>query len=81
MRKLKIASLLVVITILFASCTYNREYIKNYADQTRIMKEYFPEIYDLYRQEDVIIESVYLDLDTNKYHVSYRYRTNTIYMR
>ena len=46
-----------------------------------IVKTMFPEIYDLYRQGDVIIESVYLDLDTNKYHIEYRYRTNTTYIR
>jgi hypothetical protein len=76
MRRIKIVSLLVAITILFASCIYNHKYITDYSEQTRIAKEYFPEIYNLYRQGDVIIESIYLDLDTGKYHISYRYRNN-----
>ena len=80
MRKIKLASLFIVIA-LFASCMTNRQYISDYNRQMNIAKTMFPEIYDLYRQGDVIIESVYLDLDTNKYHIEYRYRTNTTYIR
>lgn len=78
MRKIKLASLFIA---LFASCMTNRQYISDYNRQMNIVKTMFPEIYDLYRQGDVIIESVYLDLDTNKYHIEYRYRTNTTYIR
>ncbi len=80
MRKIKLASLFIVI-VLFASCMTNRQYISDYGSRMNIVKTMFPEIYDLYRQGDVIIESVYLDLDTNKYHIEYRYRTNTTYIR
>lgn len=80
MRKIKLASLFIVIA-LFASCMTNRQYISDYGSRMNIVKTMFPEIYDLYRQGDVIIESVYLDLDTNKYHIEYRYRTNTTYIR
>ena len=80
MRKIKLASLFIVIALL-ASCMTNRQYISDYNRQMNIVKTMFPEIYDLYRQGDVIIESVYLDLDTNKYHIEYRYRTNTTYIR
>ncbi len=78
MRKIKLASLFIVIA-LFASCMTNRQYISDYNRQMYIVKTLFPEFYDLYRQGDVIIESVYLDLDTNEYHIEYRYRTNTTY--
>lgn len=64
----------MAIAILFASCIYNREYITDYGKETTIVRENFPEIYDLYKQGKVIIESVYIDLDTNRYHVEYRYR-------
>ena len=80
MRKIKLASLFIVIA-LFASCMTNRQYISDYNRQMNIVKTMFPEIYDLYRQGDVIINSVYLDLDTNKYHIEYEYRTNTTYIR
>ena len=59
----------------------NRQYISDYSSRMNIVKTMFPEIYDLYRQGDVIINSVYLDLDTNKYHIEYEYRTNTTYIR
>ena len=74
MKSIKFLTVVAVFSILFASCTYNREYIKNYNEQTRILKNGFPDIYDLYKQGVIIIESVYLDLDTQKYHVLYRYR-------
>ena len=80
MRKIKLASLFIVI-VLLASCMTNRQYISDYSSRMNIVKTMFPEIYDLYRQGDVIINSVYLDLDTNKYHIEYEYRTNTTYIR
>lgn len=80
MRKIKLASLFIVI-VLFASCMTNRQYISDYSSRMNIVKTMFHEIYDLYRQGDVIINSVYLDLDTNKYHIEYEYRTNTTYIR
>ena len=80
MRKIKLASLFIVI-VLFASCMTIRQYISDYSSRMNIVKTMFPEIYDLYRQGDVIINSVYLDLDTNKYHIEYEYRTNTTYIR
>ena len=80
MRKIKLASLFIVI-VLFASGMTNRQYISDYSSRMNIVKTMFPEIYDLYRQGDVIINSVYLDLDTNKYHIEYEYRTNTTYIR
>lgn len=74
MKKSKIILLSMAIAILFASCIYNREYITDYGKKTTIVRENFPEIYDLYKQGKVIIESVYIDMDTNRYHVEYRYR-------
>ena len=50
---------LLLIVIGFSSCVLNRTYISDYREQIRLMKANFPEIYELYRQGDVIITSVY----------------------
>lgn len=51
----------------------NRDYIRDYDEQMRIAKTYFPELYELYRNGTIIIAEVYLDTKTNKYHILYKY--------
>lgn len=72
MKKLKFLSLMII--MLFSACIFNREYITDYSEKMQIAKRHFPEIYQLYQQGSLVIESIYLDKDTNKYHISYRYR-------
>ena len=67
---------LLLIVIGFSSCVLNRTYISDYREQIRLMKANFPEIYELYRQGDVIITSVYTyEKDgQERVHIEYRYR-------
>ena len=50
--------------------------MSDYREQIRLMKANFPEIYELYRQGDVIITSVYTyEKDgQERVHIEYRYR-------
>lgn len=72
---------LLLIVIGFSSCVLNRTYISDYREQIRLMKANFPEIYELYRQGDVIITSVYTyEKDgQERVHIEYRYRYNLLY--
>lgn len=62
--------------LLFSSCAINRTYIKDYSDQMDVMRTHFPEIYDLYRQGAIVLDSLYeYEKDgVEKYHISYHYR-------
>ncbi len=55
------------------SCATNRVYIKDYSEKIRIVKENFPEVYELYRNGNVMIEDVYINKKDFNYHVNYRY--------
>ena len=54
----KIVCLLCFVT-LFASCAVKRTYVRDYAQQIQLVKDNFPEIYDMYRQGIVVIVNVY----------------------
>lgn len=73
MKKLVV---LLLIGISFSSCVLNRTYINDYNEQISLIKENFPEIYELYRQGEVIIYSVYTyEKDgRERVHVEYSYR-------
>ena len=73
MKKLVV---LLLIGISFSYCVLNRTYINDYNEQISLIKENFPEIYELYRQGEVIIYSVYTyEKDgRERVHVEYSYR-------
>lgn len=60
--------------LLFAACALNREYVKDYGKQMQIMRNYFPELYELYQRGAIVVVDVYLDKSDNNYHVTYHYR-------
>ena len=75
MKKVLVFALLGM--ALLSSCATNRKYITNYSDRMQVVRDYFPEIYELYRDGQVIIDSVYEKVDKNNqshYHISYHYR-------
>lgn len=39
-----------------------------------VVQSSFPEIYELYKQGEVIIDDVYYNEKKGSYHISYRYR-------
>ena len=61
---------------LFASCAVKRTYVRDYAQQIQLVKDNFPEIYDMYRQGTVIIVNVYTYEKDGKARVgiTYHYR-------
>lgn len=71
----KFVCLLSFVAIL-SSCVLNRTYIRDYGEQIRLVRENFPEIYDMYCDGLIIIDDVYTyDKDgTERVGVSYRYR-------
>ena len=82
----KILTLLVTLSML-TSCSFKipnavkyRDYhrVRDYTTQMELVREHFPEVYDLYRSGDVIIKEVfeYTDRKTGKpqVHVTYSYR-------
>ena len=75
MRK-TISSLLLLTSIIFISCSVKKTYIHDYSFRIELIKINFPEVYDLYRQGDVIIDNVYTYYKDGheRVHVSYRYR-------
>jgi len=60
-----------------------RYYYNDYAEMASILKDHFPELYDMYTKGIVEINSIYkyVDRDTDKirYHVSYRNIYDTYY--
>lgn len=77
--KRNLATLLLGL-LLLSSCATNRKYITNYSDCMEIVRSYFPEIYELYRRGEVIIDSVYEQCDKEEklhYHISYHYRPSS----
>lgn len=77
----KLFVLLLTVTM-FCSCgtllyqDYHR--ITDYNEQIELLKIHFPEIYDLYRNGDVVLSEMfeYTDRKTSKkrVHISYHYR-------
>ena len=56
--------------------------VKDYSEQMELLKTNFPEIYELYRQGEVIIDQVYEYRDKNgtpKVHVKYHLRSRGVY--
>lgn len=52
--------ILLSIIVMLTSCSVvQRTYVRDYGEQIELIKTYFPEIYDLYRQGVVIIDDVY----------------------
>lgn len=64
--------LLIIMACVLNGCAIN--YITNYSDKMRVVQRNFPEIYELYKQGDVIIVDVYYNKKKDSYHISYRYR-------
>lgn len=79
MKKLII---LFITTIILCSCAslYYKDYrlITDYGTRMTLVQENFPEIYNLYRNGDVIIDEVFEYTDRNtgneRVHISYHYR-------
>ena len=78
----KIMTALIVVLML-SSCSLpsymHRGYrpIRSYSEKMEILKENYPEIYDLYRNGDVVLDKMYeyKKLDgTPMIHISYHYR-------
>lgn len=68
---------LLFATIVFSSCSvFNRVYVNDYGRKVQLLKDNFPEIYDLYRNGHVIIDDVYIYEQNGKERVgvNYRYR-------
>ncbi len=61
-------------SFLFTACALNREYVKDYGEQMRIMMDYFPELYELYQRGTIVVRDVYFDKSERKYNVIYYYR-------
>ena len=58
---------------------YCKHYITDYSERMTVLKENFPEIYDLYRNGKVLLNEIYEYVGDNgniKYHISYSYRSN-----
>ena len=82
----RLLSILVSVTLL-SSCSFRipnaikyKDYhrVRDYRKQMELVEENFPEIYNLYRQGDIVIDEVFehTDRKTGKpqVHVSYYYR-------
>lgn len=75
----KILSLLIII-VLATSCGIIQpgiSYVTDYTEQMTILKNKFPEIYELYRQGDIRLDQMYTYKDANgneKVRISYSYR-------
>ena len=55
----------------------NYEYVRDYSRQMELLKINFPELYDLYRSGDIILDEMFEYTDRNgvpKVHISYHYR-------
>ena len=70
---------LILLLLFFAvltSCSVTRTYIRDYGKQIELVKTNFPEIYDLYRRGEVVINDVYTyEKDGHeKVHINYYYR-------
>ena len=67
---------LLFATALFSACAVKKTYVRDYTQQIQLVKENFPEIYDMYRQGTVIIVDVYTyEKDgRSRVGINYRYR-------
>lgn len=79
MKKL-IVIFIIIVTLSSCASLYYKDYrlITDYSERIVLVKDNFPEIYNLYRNGDVIIDEVfkYTDKSTGKerVHISYHYR-------
>jgi len=74
----------ILVTILFITCIsscsneIHKTYITDYNDKMEILKTEFPEIYNLYKNGNIILGKMYTYEDTvsnkTKTHIKYRYR-------
>ena len=62
--------------LLFAACALNRHYVTDYGEKMTLVKVNFPEIYDMYKRGQIIINEVYTYEKDGKelVHVNYIYR-------
>ena len=67
---------LLSLFVILSACTLQKTYIEDYGQRIQILKNHFPEIYDMYRNGTVIIDNVYTyEKDgEEKVRVSYHYR-------
>ena len=72
MEIMKRILLLIIMACMLNGCAIN--YITNYSEKMRVVQSSFPEIYELYKQGEVIIDDVYYNEKKGSYHISYRYR-------
>lgn len=79
MKKL-IVIFIIIVTLSSCASLYYKDYrlITDYSERISLVQDNFPEIYNLYRSGDVIIDEVfeYTDKNTGKerVHISYHYR-------
>ena len=68
--------LAIAFSLVFAACALNRHYVTDYTEQMELVRENFPEIYDMYKRGQIIINEVYTYEKEGKerVHVNYRYR-------
>lgn len=66
----------IAFSLMFAACVLNRHYVTDYSEQMELLSVNFPEIYDMYKRGQVIINEVYTyEKDgEERVHVNYRHR-------
>lgn len=74
--------LLIVTALILSSCSMPKYLhagyrpVRDYTEQMTLLKENFPEIYDLYRSGEVVLDEMY-EYEKNgspQVHISYHYR-------
>lgn len=64
--------LLIIMACVLNGCAIN--YIRDYSEKMRVVQTHFPEIYELYKEGEVMIKDVYYNEKKGRYHISYEYR-------
>ena len=79
----------VLFTLLFlglVSCSDKMciEHVRDYSEQIKLVKINFPEIYNLYKDWEIVIDDVYEYVSrkdsTNRVNIKYHYRANNIFV-
>ena len=72
--------ILIVLALLLSSCAIFRpgfRFVTDYSERMEILQRNFPEIYNLYRNGDVVLVEMYEYTDKNGHpqvHIEYHYR-------
>lgn len=81
MKMLKKILAILISALMLCSCAYMfyRDYkpVNDYSSQMELLQKKFPEVYNLYRNGDIVLDEMFEYTDENgvpKVHISYHYR-------